>query len=378
MANPQETMSAMAKDAIQIAKQHFEVDLDFQIESIQVVEQMLGELHKEFASNPEMDDVDQLACCFGAYIGECIRQAHPGAHWPGTMPEEGPGFLLLTWLGWESPTLSWCYERLTEGDDHDIWQTYSTLATAIASQDASDTPAAVDLSQSPVPMRNHHDSDEAWAKAIRDRSMDLLRQQGLHAAESLPHPDTQQTLRPAKEIARRLMGLHATVAWCCAPEEAVPSEIIVNYIDNNGLFDLLTEEERDIVNTDRADAIELQGKVGWYTENMWALAWTLGFELVPDIHGTMIDGRVGSALGGQFLDYFEADVDALVTKAGLRHQEEIVAMEDVFYCAHNAHRGLALQNQQAIPACGVVQERRQALTWALSPGVSWDETDLST
>jgi hypothetical protein len=27
---------------------------------------------------------------------------------------------------------------------------------------------------------------------------------------------------------------------------------------------------------------------------------------------------------------------------------------------------------------GVIHERRHALTWALAPGVSWDDIDLST
>jgi hypothetical protein len=60
-------------------------------------------------------------------------------------------------------------------------------------------------------------------------------------------------------------------------------------------------------------------------------------------------------------------------------------VEDIFYCVHNTARSAVLGNPQFAPegfhaviGCGIVQERRQALTWALSPGVEWDDTDVST
>ena len=59
-------------------------------------------------------------------------------------------------------------------------------------------------------------------------------------------------------------------------------------------------------------------------------------------------------------------------------------MEDLFYCAHNAVRS-AQNGGETVPSGydpveegGGVHERRHALTWCLSPGVKWDETDLST
>ena len=59
-------------------------------------------------------------------------------------------------------------------------------------------------------------------------------------------------------------------------------------------------------------------------------------------------------------------------------------MEDLFYCAHDAVRSAQLGGATVpigfhpIDDGGGIHERRHALTWALSPGTDWDDTDLST
>ncbi len=221
---------------------------------------------------------------------------------------------------------------------------------------------------------------EAQAEAIRKNSMEALNVHGLPAVDGLPLADSRGEIerRPAEEIARRLMGLHATVAWCCAPEELAPSPTLVEYIDSNELFEALTHPERKIVNSDRTEAAAYREQVGWYTENIWTLAWTLGFEMTPGIDGMPIKNEVGPPLTRDFLEVFDVDVDGLVSKRGLRPLDDIVALEDLFYCAHNAARSLAKENKEMRFPCGVIQERRHALTWCLSPGAAWDDIDLST
>lgn len=218
------------------------------------------------------------------------------------------------------------------------------------------------------------------AQAIRGKSMATANSYGLHPAEWLPLPNkrTAKMLRPADEIARRLMGLHAAVAWCCASEGLVSSLHLTQYIDNNELFEILTETEREIVNTERAQAANFRDQVGWYTENMWALAWVLGFGMTPGANGVPISSQVGPPLNRDFLELFDADRATIAEKCGLRPTAEVIALEDLFYCAHNAFRSLAMEHTDARLPCGVVQERRHALTWALSPGVAWEHTDLST
>ncbi|MDX2015500.1 MAG: DUF4272 domain-containing protein [Myxococcaceae bacterium] len=75
---------------------------------------------------------------------------------------------------------------------------------------------------------------------------------------------------------------------------------------------------------------------------------------------------------------------AWIHHAAARPLSDLIQLEDLFYCAHNDVRSAQL-GYATVPAAfhpvfdgGVVHERRHALTWALSPGVPWDETDLST
>ena len=68
----------------------------------------------------------------------------------------------------------------------------------------------------------------------------------------------------------------------------------------------------------------------------------------------------------------------------LRDPVEVHNLEDLFYCAHNAVRSAQQGSETAPPEFdpivngGCIHERRHALTWVLSPGVEWDDTDLST
>ncbi len=56
----------------------------------------------------------------------------------------------------------------------------------------------------------------------------------------------------------------------------------------------------------------------------------------------------------------------------------------LFYCLHNAVRSAQCGDDTVPPGFdpigngGVVHERRHSLTWMLSKGIEWDDTDLST
>ena len=93
----------------------------------------------------------------------------------------------------------------------------------------------------------------------------------------------------------------------------------------------LTPEERKIHAMPRAKARAIhQGTIGWRLENMWPLAWILGFDLAPPASGAQLGGKT-------------------------------------------VPKGF-----HPIAGTGVIHERRHALTWATSPRVKWDDTDLST
>ena len=117
---------------------------------------------------------------------------------------------------------------------------------------------------------------------------------------------------------------------------------------------------------------------------MWALAWMLGFDPAPPFHQGQLPEEVTRAIVLEFASELNGDIASFLARATPRSVDEIVELEDVYYCAHNAVRS-AQGGEDSVPNYfhpvrdgGAIHERRQALTWALSPGVDWDDTDVST
>jgi hypothetical protein len=220
---------------------------------------------------------------------------------------------------------------------------------------------------------------------IRNHSLIFLRSRGFRVAPSLPLSDPGQTLRPATEIAARLMALDALFTWVAFPESAADSERLGKYIERNHLLKWMTHEERAIVKLSRQQAeTEHINTIGWKLENMWALAWVLGFSPEPTIESDVIDTAVQQAIIYDFLTGLDSTIETFLDKCQVRSTEEVISLEDRFYCAHNSVRSAQLglltvpEDFDPIMHGGAVHERRHSLTWCLSPKVSWDDTDLST
>jgi hypothetical protein len=146
----------------------------------------------------------------------------------------------------------------------------------------------------------------------------------------------------------------------------------------------MAPEELAIWRSPRAAARSHQGAIGWRLENMWPLAWALGFEPAPTVDGAMIGDEITAPLFRDFMPKMADGLAALVARASPRSFAEVEALEDLFYCAHNAARSIQL-GQLPAPAGwhpkasgGVIHERRHALTWCVSSGETWDDVDLST
>jgi hypothetical protein len=223
------------------------------------------------------------------------------------------------------------------------------------------------------------------AETLRQQVLTELERQGFRPARWLPLPDVKANVRPVEEIVSRLMALAAVFTWASAPESAVPTESVRGYVKKNRLSTWMTAEESELLRLARDDAQEQHaGSVGWKLENMWPLAWVLGFEEEPTIEAAQIDDSVSRVILFDFLGGLDAPVNGLVEKAKPRSADAVIAMEDRFYCAHNAVRSAQL-GEDTVPEGfhpimhgGVIHERRHSLTWCLSPGTDWDETDLST
>jgi hypothetical protein len=218
--------------------------------------------------------------------------------------------------------------------------------------------------------------------SLRKQSMAALKRAGFRAAASLPLLRENAGLRPLEEIARRLMALKALFYW--VSQLQVEEKKLRDYAAQNELVPWMTLEERKIWKSERARANEAHcGTIGWRLENMWPLAWILGFSAEPPFDGKMIEGETIDALF-KFLQGLSTSVKEQLSRGTPRSERDVMAMEDLFYCAHNAARSAQLGENTVPPGFdpvasgGVIHERRHALTWATSPGEPWDDTDLST
>ncbi len=223
------------------------------------------------------------------------------------------------------------------------------------------------------------------AEELRAKTFADLEALGFRPANWLPLPDVDAPVRTAAEVAARLMALDALFTWVAFPEKAAATDRIKKYIDRNGLRDWLTEEEAAIVDLPRGEAHESHvDNIGWKLENMWALAWVLGFEPEPGLEAAQVGEDVTRPMFFEFLPGLDATVGDLLAKASPRSAAEVVAMEYRFYCAHNAVRSAQLggdtvpEGFHPIMHGGAVHERRHSLSWCIAPDVAWDETDLST
>ncbi len=232
----------------------------------------------------------------------------------------------------------------------------------------------------------HRAESDPEGQARRETSTQALRASGFRHSSGLPTTHRRglgAQLRPAEDIARRLMALHALNLWVLASN--IPDRSILDYVESNDLRSALTGDERIMLEASR-DGLDARfgGRMGWTQENMWSLAWALGFDIKPTPDAPLIDDTVvGPMLA--FLPRLDGHVGSFVQGASLRSEADVLDLEDLFYCAHNAVRSAQLGESDTVPPGfhpvrdgGAVHERRHALTWMISPGVSWEDTDLST
>ena len=230
------------------------------------------------------------------------------------------------------------------------------------------------------------DLPDSDAGRLRRRTLEKVVAAGFRPALWLPLPDADAELRPTAEIVGRLRALAAVFAWASAPEDAVATADLDAFAKHEGTWESMTPDEQQILGMERADARAThQHSVGWRLENVWALAWVLGGAGEPPLDAGQASGDRVRAMLVEFVGLPHGMPADLAARVRLRPAAEVVALEDLHYVAHNAVRSAQLSNPACVPAGfepladgGTIHERRHALTWALSPGVCWDETDLST
>ena len=176
---------------------------------------------------------------------------------------------------------------------------------------------------------------------MREKNLKKLVGKGFQVSQSLPLPKQRKTigkrLRPLKEIGQRLMSLDALFIWVSERPEDVASNRVEAYVNNNHLKSIMTKEERNILSTNRDKANkEYDSIMGWKLENMWVLAWILGFKPAPKIDSGTITVEIAHKIFLDFLPGLEKSVNDLLRNKKPKSKNEIIEMEALYYCAHNA------------------------------------------
>lgn len=128
-------MQAYAQDAVDLAREQFQVNLDFSESSLEQVEKILAGLHnslprgvlsKLFRRGPSQEQIWEMAKGWGGYVGEVIRQRW-GGEW-ATETAVHPGTVItLHVLGSDIFPPAKVYKRLTNGAEDNIWYYYQVL-----------------------------------------------------------------------------------------------------------------------------------------------------------------------------------------------------------------------------------------------------------
>jgi hypothetical protein len=220
------------------------------------------------------------------------------------------------------------------------------------------------------------------ADELRSKTFASLHALGFQPAECL-RPDLETSLRPAIEIASRLRALDALYVWV-VEEEGYSAAEVNDFVERNDLKRWLSPTEVRIIELPRPVAHERHiNTIGWKLENMWALAWVLGFSSEPDLRASQIEHEVTEKLFAELLPDYASPIED-EEHWNIRPLSDVQALEFRFYSAHNAVRNAQL-GRAGVPVGfhplihgGAVSERRHALKWCLSPCITWDDTDTST
>jgi hypothetical protein len=123
----EEMMQYLAGEAVKMASENRGVRLDYTPASIEKVDQVLGNTHEEYQRTRSTQGIQGLAMAYGAYIGEVIRRSEPGARWERGDSVGGENSYPMLWRGGSSYVCAWCYRRITNGDEDNVWHKYIAI-----------------------------------------------------------------------------------------------------------------------------------------------------------------------------------------------------------------------------------------------------------
>lgn len=126
-------MQASAADAVNYAAEEYKLALDYSIDSLQLIDVMLADLHsKEQQQRHSAEVVFTLCNIMGAYIGELFI-ANVGGNWQHDKSDSEAPFVYIRLNEKEFPFSSVCYHKITRDNSISLYH-YVKQAKANAMQ----------------------------------------------------------------------------------------------------------------------------------------------------------------------------------------------------------------------------------------------------
>ncbi|WP_139492700.1 DUF4272 domain-containing protein [Brevibacillus dissolubilis] len=226
-----------------------------------------------------------------------------------------------------------------------------------------------------------HQTRSQSAEARKERSMELLRAQGIPVIDHLPviAGDEEAVIRSKNEIVQRAIALCliAVYAGNLAEDGKIQEgrKVIQAIIQQYWAEGFFTEKEEEFFTDDHLEQTGII-QMAWMYECYWVLLWALGFVEELNFPGQICDVQAAVNTLRHAGNY-----DGFYRKASVRSKEDILNQADLIYRYHWACVN-ARVNNQPVPGdldAGVVMERHRAFNWLIRyMDADWDDVRTDT
>ncbi|MFH0938719.1 MAG: hypothetical protein V1899_05500 [Planctomycetota bacterium] len=114
----------LADSAIQVAREAFNITLDYSVESVRTVDEILQLVHEESSRTNEKEGLHGIAFNFGAYISYVIdKNFSPGKWKPHS--QFGKCTFPFEWNGVTLFPTAWCEKQIFNGAEDSVWAKFT-------------------------------------------------------------------------------------------------------------------------------------------------------------------------------------------------------------------------------------------------------------
>lgn len=118
---------ALNADAVAVVYDSLRIRLDYSVESVAVVEQMLGRLHDDYVKTRNDEGLNGLALMFAAYIVQVTEQNFSAGVWERDNKAFGKASFPYHWEGTTLFPFAWCGKRIFDGSEDNVQAKFKTL-----------------------------------------------------------------------------------------------------------------------------------------------------------------------------------------------------------------------------------------------------------